>query len=348
MTHDTSQPVEAANAVIPNIGGTPYGRAAVQPLPREGENGLFSQSWFPVGVSAQVPVDKVVGFPFLDGRIVVVRSRSGTLSALSAYCPHLGADLAVGAVVDDTLRCAFHHWRYDFGGRCVATAIGDPPPPRARLFRYPVQEKFGLIWVFNGETPLYELPDFPHPADELVFRTLALPQLMPVDPWVLCCNTPDMQHIKALHSVQFDTPDPHEQVEWTPFSMLYNFRGYHKKGEPIDNRIGIFGTTLYYQTTVFQGRWFGFMTPFGMPRPGEAQTYMVVAAQRDMGSAEEVERFLDFIVELETSVVTEDEMIMRTVRFAPAHLTKSDRTLSRFLDYLRTYPRAHPGRAFIR
>jgi phenylpropionate dioxygenase-like ring-hydroxylating dioxygenase large terminal subunit len=233
-------------------------------------------------------------------------------------------------------------------GACVATAVGDPPPPNARLFRYPVTEKFGLIWVFNGEQPLYELPDFPYPAEQLVFRTLALEETLPVDPWILCCNTPDMQHIKALHSVKFDQGDPHEQVEWTPFSMLYNFRGFHKNGAPIDNRIGIFGTTLYYQTTVFAGKWFGFMTPFGMPRPGETRTYMVVAARRDMGTTEEIEKFIDFVVELERGVVMEDEMIMRTVRFAPSHLTRSDLTLSRFFDYLRRYPRAHPGGPFIR
>jgi phenylpropionate dioxygenase-like ring-hydroxylating dioxygenase large terminal subunit len=324
------------------------GRAAMRALPREGDSGLFSQSWFPIAMSGEVAPGHVVGFPFLDGRIVVVRKSTGETSALSAYCPHMGADLAVGAVVDDTLRCAFHHWRYNMEGECIATAVGDPAPPKARLFRYPLQEKFGLIWVFNGETPLYDLPDFPYPTSELTIRTLALSETMPVDPWVLCCNTPDMQHIKALHSVQFEMKDPHDEVEWSPFSMLYNFRGLHKQGEPIDNRIGVYGTTLYYQTTVFQGKWFGFMTPFAMVRPGETRTYMVVAARTDMGSAQEVEHFLDFVENLERGIVSEDEMIMKTIHFAPSHLTKSDRTLSKFLDYLRSYPRAHPGANFIR
>lgn len=324
------------------------GRSAARPLPREGEGGVFTQSWFPVGFASELEAGALRGYPFLDGRIVVARSRAGQLTALSAYCPHMGADLGVGALVDDQLRCAFHHWRYDLGGTCVATAVGDPPPPGARLFRYAVQEKYGLLWVFNGESPLYELPDFPYPAADLAMRTLVIPETMPVDPWVLCCNTPDMQHIRALHSVQFDTPDLHHQVEWTPFSMLYNFKGLHKQGQTIDNRIGIFGTTLYYQTTVFDGQWFGFMTPFGMPRPGESLTYMVVAARRDMGTPAEVDRFLDLVVDLERGVVTEDELIMRTVRFAPGHLTRSDRTLARFFDYLRKYPRAHPGGAFIK
>ena len=324
------------------------GRAGMRQLPHEGDLGLFSQSWFPVAESNEVAPCSVVGFPFLDGRIVIVRKSTGEVSALSAYCPHMGADLAVGAVVDDTVRCAFHHWRYNMGGECIATAVGDPPPPKARLFRYPVQEKFGLIWVFNGEVPLYEIPEFPYPTADLTIRTLALTETMPVDPWVLCCNTPDMQHIKALHSVQFDMKDPHDEVEWTRFSMLYNFTGVHKQGEPIENRIGVYGTTLYYQTTVFQGKWFGFMTPFALVKPGETRTYMVIAARTDMGTPQEVEQFLDFVEALERGVVSEDEMIMQTIHFAPSHLTKSDRTLSKFFDYLRSYPRAHPGANFIR
>ena len=35
---------------------------------------------------------------------------------------------------------------------------GDPPPPAARLFRFPTAERYGLIWAFNGEQPLFEIP----------------------------------------------------------------------------------------------------------------------------------------------------------------------------------------------
>ena len=34
------------------------------------------------------------------------------------------------------------------------------------------QEKFGIIWAFNGETPTYDLPDFPYPEHELVIRAV--------------------------------------------------------------------------------------------------------------------------------------------------------------------------------
>src|SRR5262249_34475647 len=103
-------------------------------MPAEGENGLFTQSWFVVAFSAELAVGQVVGRDFLDGRIVIFRGANGKAQAISAYCPHVGADLQWGAVVGNNIRCAFHHFEYDQTGQCVKTGVGDPPPRAACLF----------------------------------------------------------------------------------------------------------------------------------------------------------------------------------------------------------------------
>lgn len=318
-----------------------------QPIPAEGENGLFSQSWFPICLSSEVPKGQILGADFLDGRVVVFRGQSGMAHVLSAYCPHVGSDLSVGDVQGETIRCAFHHWQYDQNGVCVKTGVGDPPPPGACLFKFPTAERYGLIWAFNGETPLFELPDFPYPDDELELKIEAFDQLMPVDPWVICCNTPDLQHIKALHGITFDQADPDEHIEWTEHSMLYDFKGHHANGEPIVYRVGIFGTSIFYQSSVFDGRWFGCLAPFGLPKPGYTKTYMLVVAHKSDGDAASNRAFLEFAMNLEKKVVSEDVPILQTIRFKPGTLTKSDKALSKFFQYLRRYPRAHPSAEFI-
>lgn len=325
----------------------PRKRVLGRQVPAEGENNLFTQSWFPMCLSSEVARGQVIGADFLDGRVIVFRGASGEARVLSAYCPHLGADLAVGDVYEDTIRCAFHHWQYDQNGVCVKTGVGDPPPPAACLFKFPTAEKHGLIWAFNGEEPLFAIPDFPYPEEELVTKTEAYDQLMPVDPWVVCCNTPDMQHIKALHSITFDQEDPDEEVEWTAHSMLYDFKGRHANGEPIEYRVGIYGTSIFYQSSVFNGRWFGFIAPFGLPRPGRTKTFLIIAARKCDGDAAANEAFLNFALDLEKKVVSEDIPIMQTIHFKPGTLTKSDKALGKFLQYLRTYPRAHPSAEFI-
>lgn len=315
-------------------------------VPAEGQDGLFTQSWFPICLARDVAPGTVHGVDFLDGRVVVWRDRDGVAHVTSAFCPHMGASLEAGDVVDGSLRCGFHHWRFGPDGRCTATAIGDDPPLRAALFVFPSVEKYGLVWAFNGETPLYALPEFPHPSATLLMKTIELPQLMPVDPWVQCANTPDMQHIKTLHRVTFEHGDPDDIIEWSPYAMQYDFKGRYDTGVRAEWRIGVFGTSLYYQSAELEGRWFGFLVPMGLPRPGLSRNFMTVAVQKTDDPAGDRE-FLESCLLLEMAIVGEDTHIMSTMKFRPGTLTKSDRTLARYFQYLRAYPRAHPSRPFI-
>jgi phenylpropionate dioxygenase-like ring-hydroxylating dioxygenase large terminal subunit len=77
---------------------------------------------------------------------------------LTAFCRHLGATCPRGSVVGDEVRCEFHHWQYGGDGRCTRIPAGGAVPEQARLFSFPVAERWGLIWAFNGEQPLFDPP----------------------------------------------------------------------------------------------------------------------------------------------------------------------------------------------
>lgn len=97
----------------------------------------------------------------LFGRpLVAWRDRAGRPVVMARYCPHQGASLAVGHVVDGTVRCAFHHWRFDQGGTCVAIPNTDHIPATARVATYPAQERHGFVWVCHGDdrSSLADLP----------------------------------------------------------------------------------------------------------------------------------------------------------------------------------------------
>jgi len=332
----------------------PFRRACGQAVPFEGDGGTFTQSWYPICMSSAATSQFVRGFDFLDGRVIVFRSEDGQAHVMSAYCPHLGADLSIGDMVNGTVRCVYHHWRYGADGRCAGMPSKDTIPSAARLFKFPVKEKYGIVWAYNGLEPHYELPDFATPDqslirdEDLVFKTKIFGEIIPVDPWVICANTPDMQHIRYLHGIDIHGDNPHENVEWTDHSMFYNFDGTHVTGAPVRHRIGIVGTSLYYQSTDLAGRWFGFVAPFGLVRPGQSTVYITVCARKDMGTAAEIEQFLKEVAEMEERVVLDDLMNMQTIHLQPGTLTRSDLTLGRFFDYMRNYPRSHPSGEFIR
>ncbi|HXJ40563.1 MAG TPA: hypothetical protein VNH18_14885, partial [Bryobacteraceae bacterium] len=62
----------------------------------------------------------------------------------------------------------------------------------------------------------------------------------------------------------------------------------------------------------------------------------------------EIDKYLDWVVDLETRIVLDDMMNMQTIHFRPGTLTRSDLTLGRFFDYMRKFLRAHPSMEFIR
>src|SRR3546814_16737742 len=75
-------------------------RSRGKAVPFEGEGGVFTQSWFPICLSSAATSHFVRGFDFLDGRVIVFRDEHGLAHVTSAYCPHLGADLAEGDMIE--------------------------------------------------------------------------------------------------------------------------------------------------------------------------------------------------------------------------------------------------------
>ena len=69
----------------------------------------YPKGWFQVAYSREVDSGQVVGLHYFGRRLICYRGDSGTPYVLDAYCPHLGADIAVGGTVaDDCILCPFH------------------------------------------------------------------------------------------------------------------------------------------------------------------------------------------------------------------------------------------------
>lgn len=319
-------------------------------MPREGENGLYSQSWFPICLSEEVEIGTLRGEKFLDGKVVVWRGEDGIARVMSAYCPHLGADLSVGCVAGNHVQCAFHKWEYDRDGACTKTFIGDPPPKMAQLYKFPTQERHGIVWAFNGDEPFWDIPDFEKPSDHLVIRNFRVPNYFQCDPWVFAANTPDMQHFKAVHKMRFDNEDPHDDVAWEPYGFRYQVAGTHQQGVPIDWTVGIRGTSIFWQEGPYGDFWLGAMVGFGLPEAGKHEGFAAVALEKPDGSAASQKRYAEQCAiadMLLVRTVGEDTDILNTIHYRQGTLTAGDKTLKRYLKIVRDYPRAHPSGPFI-
>ena len=130
-------------ADIPHVGpGTPCGE-------------WFRRYWIVVG-TAQELYDIPQAVKVLDENLVLFRDPSGKAGLLGEHCPHRGASLEYGDIEDGGLRCPYHGWLFDVGGRCLEM----PAEPKdskfcekVRHLSYPVRELGGLLFAYMGPDP---------------------------------------------------------------------------------------------------------------------------------------------------------------------------------------------------
>ena len=123
----------------------------------------FPTGWFQVAYSDELEPGGVTPLHYFGQHLVLFRDYDGRAHVLDAYCPHLGAHLGVGGIVEDDgcIRCPFHAWKFNGAGECVEIPYAEKIPQQARTRAWPVCEVNGLILVFHhigGGPPLWELP----------------------------------------------------------------------------------------------------------------------------------------------------------------------------------------------
>jgi phenylpropionate dioxygenase-like ring-hydroxylating dioxygenase large terminal subunit len=326
----------------------PYRRPRGQPIPGEGDDGLYTQSWYPICLSSDLPTGGVVGTDFLGGRAVAFRGATGIPHVISAYCVHLGADLSVGKVSGDHIRCAFHGWEYNGEGACVATGGGDPVPASAHLYRFPTTERYGIIWAFNGDQPLFAIPEHYREDQTLVQRTVKFDQQLNVDPWVISAQTLDLQHFSLTHEGNF-VEDPNDSLDWRDYSVGYHYHARMPGGGEYKIYASIHGTNIFWQVGQLNGSWFYWITGIGLSAPSRSSSFFSWGTVLEPGQSKlAAEQFLSEVHKFMMNLLVEDAPILTSIHYTPGLLTDSDEALGNFFEYLAKFPRGNPAQEFIR
>jgi vanillate monooxygenase len=93
---------------------------------------------------------KPLGRTVCNEAMVFYRGPEGTVAALEDFCPHRGAPLSLGRVIEGRLVCGYHGLEMGCDGKAIAM-----PGQRVRGFppirSFPVVERHGFIWVWPGQ-----------------------------------------------------------------------------------------------------------------------------------------------------------------------------------------------------
>jgi cholesterol 7-desaturase len=85
----------------------------------------------------------------LGREFAVWRDNDGLVHVFGAYCPHLGANLAIGGTVEDNcLKCPFHGWRFSPDGSAKdAPGCNGAPPGKAERYLSMEKNEMILVWL---------------------------------------------------------------------------------------------------------------------------------------------------------------------------------------------------------
>ena len=167
----------------------------------------------------------------------------------------------------------------------------------------------------------------------------------PVEPWVLLTNSCDIQHLRALHGLEIEVDT--DAIEITDHTVDYDAHIVDPTLGEMDQHIKVFGTN----TIMLTGQMGGLDVLMGssaVPLPdGRARgTSSSRRRRRRPGTDEEREQAdmaLSMALAFGEQLLKDDDRVMETIHFREDLLLPADRALTRFLRYVRSFPRAQPA-----
>jgi phenylpropionate dioxygenase-like ring-hydroxylating dioxygenase large terminal subunit len=131
--------------------------------------GFLYDIWYFATLGSELKPGKLQRYELLGEPVLLGRTHSGEVYALRDICPHRAAPLSAGRLVEDTVECPYHGWRFRTDGACAAipSLVDDQAMDvsRIKVRRYPAAESQGLVFVWMSSDPRFDgEPPIPPPV----------------------------------------------------------------------------------------------------------------------------------------------------------------------------------------
>jgi 5,5'-dehydrodivanillate O-demethylase len=164
---------------------------------------LLRRYWQVVAAAGELTEQKQIkAVKLLNEELVLYRDKKGRYGLVGEQCPHRSASLAFGRVDEEGIRCPYHGWKFDAGGKCLE----QPAEPPERSFKdkikhvaYPVQKLGGLVFAYLGPEPAPLLPRWDVLAWENGKRWIEVHEVLRCNWLQPMENSVDPSHLYWLH-----------------------------------------------------------------------------------------------------------------------------------------------------
>ena len=177
----------------------------------------FPRGWFAACWSSDLPDDAPRALNYFGKHMALWRDAQGAPVCIDAYCPHLGAHLAIGGtVVEGRIQCPFHAWEFSGDGRCqhipyVRNKMPKVPPNRS----WPVVERNGVIFIWHdrdGGSPDWEIPLMDNHGSSDWTPWYENQITVKTHPREIVENVADSAHFPVVHRTNVDVFENHYEA----------------------------------------------------------------------------------------------------------------------------------------
>jgi nitrite reductase/ring-hydroxylating ferredoxin subunit len=321
---------------------------------------VLTEGWYPALPSRSLPPKRARSVRIGYQRLVVYRGEDGRARALDAFCPHMGADLSNGKIVGDQIECYFHQWRFNEHGACTGTRCGEVPPRGAQLVAYPIEERYGFVWVYSAKVAAHPLPVCPGlEGGEVAALHLGRVTLY-AHHHAMMAGGIDLQHFASVHGLDIDFALDVDESDGGVAD--WRLSGELPAGGSVRQRLGRwllggrFGYTLRVAGGSIAAISYGrdqHLLGSGRPLPslhilwgcvptadGPSQVDIFVLARRRNGwrGRATTGALMALTMALLALLKDDDVKAFPHMRFNPRNLVPADRSVARFIQYANQLP----------
>jgi 5,5'-dehydrodivanillate O-demethylase len=160
---------------------------------------FMRQFWLAIHRSEDLPRGHAKPIRIMSEDYTLYRGESGRAQVMAYRCPHRGAQLHLGWVEGDNLRCLYHGWKFDGSGQCIEQpAEPEGYASKVRTRTWPTREHMGLVFAYFGEGEPPQFPPYPAPPQEGLIHVWST-ETVPCNYLQCYENTADEVHVAFVH-----------------------------------------------------------------------------------------------------------------------------------------------------